>query len=91
MAFAMSSVSSMPAAPTTIPAIIRAGFCKTKPLKADCKASEGVIDGDDDRHIGAADRKRHQNAKGQGAAKEQIDSSGIATNGSAPVWVTKTI
>ena len=33
IAFAISSVSSMPAAPTTMPAIISAGFCRTKPSR----------------------------------------------------------
>ena len=33
IAFAMSSVSSMPAAPTTMPAIISAGFCSTNPSR----------------------------------------------------------
>jgi len=33
MAFAISSVSSKPAAPTTMPAIISAGFCSTKPSR----------------------------------------------------------
>ena len=76
MAFAISSVSSMPAAPTTMPAIISAGFCSTKPLEADGEAGEGVVDRDDDRHIGAADRQRHQNAEDQREPEEQSDQIG---------------
>ena len=34
IAFAISRVSSVPAAPTTMPAIISAGFCSTKPPSA---------------------------------------------------------
>ena len=69
IAFAMSSVSSMPAAPTTMPAIINAGFCSTKPLEADGQAGEGVVDRDHDRHVRAADRQRHQNAEDQRAGR----------------------
>ena len=62
IAFAMSSVSSVPAAPTTMPAIIKRRIPQHEAFEPDGESGRGVVDRDHHRHIRAADRQRHQNA-----------------------------
>jgi len=50
-----------------------AGTCNTNPFQADRQAGEGIVDGDDHRHVGTADRQRHQHTEQQRAAEEHTD------------------
>ena len=49
-----------------------------EPFQADREAGERIVDRDHDRHVGAADRQRHQDAEHQCAAEEDIDQLGVA-------------
>ena len=63
IAFAMSCVSSVPAEPTTVPAMIIAALSSTKPSNATARPVSALYKRDDDRHVGAADRQRHADAE----------------------------
>ena len=47
-----------------------------KPLEADREARERIVDRDHDRHVGAADRQRHQDAKHQCGSQRRVDQLG---------------
>ena len=84
IALAMSSVSSRPAAPTTMPAIIRAGLLQHKAFEPNRQPGEGVVDRDHHRHVRTADWQGHQDAEKEGDAEEdgdpgcEAESTGVA-------------
>ena len=73
IAFAISSVSNVPARADHHAGDHQRRVLQHEAFKADRKAGEGIVDRDHHRHIGAADRQRHQDAEEQRAAEEQID------------------
>ena len=71
IALAISRVSMVPEAPTSVPAMIRTVFERTKPVGGGGEAGEGVQQRDHDRHVGAADREHDQHAEEEREADEQ--------------------
>ncbi len=80
MALAISCVSSVPAEPTTVPAMIIAALLHHEAFEGDRQAGEGVVHRDHDRHVGAADRQRHQYAEHQRQHEEQRDHAGTGVH-----------
>jgi len=57
IAFPISTVSSVPEAPTNAPLMMSTLLPNTKPVEAAANPDERVQQRDDDRHVGAADRQ----------------------------------
>ena len=65
IAFAISSVSSVPEAPTSIPATIRSSEFEDEAGRGRGEARERVQQRDHDRHVRAADRQHEHHAEDQ--------------------------
>jgi hypothetical protein len=76
MAFAITKVSMRPA--TNHHA--RDHQCRAlqdETLQADRQAGEGIVDGDDNRHVRTADGNRHQNTEQRRSSKEDADARSV--------------
>ena len=84
MALAMNCVSSVPAEPTTVPAMIIAALFEHEAFEGHGETGERVVQRDDHRHVGAADGQRHGDAEQQRQREDQRDVQRVARRGAGP-------